>query len=77
MKDPESQRRWWFYVETWDDELAPHLDENGDPVGVDDIKDFIGTTAQANAEAERRSELFEEKSGALIDKVVLESRGKV
>ncbi len=77
MKDPEALRRWWFYVETWDDDVAPHLDENGDPVGADDIKDFIGTKAQADNEGERRADLFEEKSGALIDKIVLESRGKV
>lgn len=73
----DERRRWWFYVETEDEEVAPYLDKDGSPVCCGDSVDWIGTKAEAMAEGDRRADLYEEKSNILVGRIVSESRGRV
>ena len=61
-------RRWKFYAESLDDEGGFYLVE-------DNL--FTGTDREADQEAERRAETWEEENGGWIPKVVYESQGIV
>lgn len=61
-------RQWKFYAEAIDAEDGFYLDE-------DDI--FTGTSREADREAGRRADLWEEETGGLILKVTYESKGTI
>jgi hypothetical protein len=64
------KRRWRFRIE----------DENGDDVSLDEFFNpsfFVGTSSEADAEAERLANLWEQQTGGLALQVVSESHGVV
>ena len=60
-------RQWKFYAE----------DEKGDNFYLDEDVLFVGTIGEADNEARRRSNEWEEKTGGLILRVEYESQGIV
>ena len=69
-------RRWKFAIET--DEGSGYLLDSGDMVTDPDYTaDWIGTDIQAGFEADRRADLYEEKTGGSITLITLDSKGKV
>jgi len=61
-------RQWKFYAEASDEEEGFYLDEENI---------FTGTSREADLEAGRRADLWEERTGGLILKVTYESQGIV
>ncbi len=69
-------RRWKFAIET--DEGSGYLLSSGDVVhDKDDAADWSGTDLEADLEADRRADLYEEKIGGIITRITYESQGKV
>lgn len=68
-------RLWKFYAET-EDAGSGYLLASGDMVrDQTDVEDWIGEHLAAQAEAERRADLYEEKIGGTIVRLVTESFG--
>jgi len=61
-------RKWKFYAENDYEAYGFYLDE-------DNI--FTGTDREADLEAKKRADLWEEENGGWISKVIYESQGKV
>ena len=59
-------RRWTFYAQTLDEEGSFYLNE-------DDI--FMGTDQEADLEARRRADSWEEENGGWISRIIYESQG--
>ena len=81
MKDDKgrplsSLRKWKFYVDL--ERGSGFLLADGTLVpNPNDAADWIGTDNEADREANRRTDLFEDRTGETVDKVVYESQGKV
>ena len=69
-------RRWRFSVLDWNDDEF-WLSGTGESVGEDDAVEFVGTDRQAREEADRLSDLWEEREDALVAKATYHSRGVV
>ena len=71
-----SLRKWKFYVDL--ERGSGFLLADGTLVpNPNDAADWIGTDNEADREANRRTDLFEDRTGETVDKVVYESQGKV
>jgi hypothetical protein len=70
----EPVKRWRFHVTDFDDNVH-WLDANGGPDGDEKEAEFIGTGNEAIAEGDRRSDLWERRTGGLAAKITRESRG--
>lgn len=72
--DVEQVKRWRFMVTGWDDH-AVYVDADGGPNGDEPAAEFIGNFRQAQAEGDRRSELWEERTGLAAARITCESHG--
>lgn len=73
-------RRWRFYAEGAEDDNQAYLGRDGQEIDGEDIDGedtFQGTSSEAYREADRRSDLWEERTGSLCLRVTYESLGKV
>lgn len=71
-----AKRKWKFCVKG--DGVSGYLD----PIGVlvkdkSDVEDFIGLDNEADKEADRRANAYEERTGLFCDWITYESQGKV
>ena len=74
---PLSMLRKWKFSVTLDEGFG-YLTDNGSFVrNPTDAEDWIGTDNEADREADRRSNLFEDLNEESINKVTYESQGKV
>ena len=69
-------RKWIFHAETHAEESF-HLDESGNEIDHSDAVPFIGNNHNAILEAERRANLWEDKSNGLLAEIIYESQGIV
>ena len=70
------KRKWLITIET--DTGFGYLLASGEVVRwPSEAPVWIGSDEEANAEAERRSNAYEERTGGIISRVVYESQGKV
>lgn len=71
-------RRWYFELEDFDDNVG-YLDASGGSIDYSNAQDnpFIGTCYEARAEADRRSDLWEEKNDCCASRITYHSMGKV
>ena len=77
--NPNDKRNWYFEIEDWEDGASEYPDENGVNAGYDTARDtpFIGNETEANAEAERRADLWESQVNGFASKVTLHAFGRV
>lgn len=71
---PNEVKRWRFCVENLDEECW-YLDAAGGVNGNERDAEFIGTSQEAEAEGERRCELWETATGDLAARITRESCG--
>jgi len=77
MSEKNDLKRWRFRIEDWDDNTF-HLGSTGNEVDEDNQEEwFIGTQREADIEADRRANLWEDRTDALVSHIVSESRGKI
>lgn len=74
MKDPEARRKWRFRAEDFENAVF-YLGPNGEE--RDDEEEWIGTDREAEDEGDRRSDLWEVRTGGCLDQITRESRGRV
>ena len=67
MNNEATKRLWHFNAE----------DENGDTFYLGQETVFIGTNSEADREAKKRSDDWENATGGLIVRITCESQGKV
>lgn len=67
-------KRWRFRVQDFNDDVT-YLDADGGPNGDDKEAEFIGDHHAAMTEADRRSDLWEARTGKLAAKITRESQG--
>lgn len=67
-------KRWRFYVESLDGDVA-YIDANGGPDGDVPDAEFIGTSREALAEGDRRCDLWERNTGWMVATITRESHG--
>lgn len=65
---------WRFCVEDFNGRTT-YLDADGEPNGDTVAAEFIGTSAQACDEGDRRADVWEAKTGNDVAKITRESRG--
>ncbi len=69
-------RRWKFHIDT--DDGCGYLLTSGELIhDTSTPEDWIGTSAEADKEACRRADLYEELTGTTCNRIVFESQGKV
>lgn len=72
MGDEYVKRAWKFEIEDWDEETEYWRED-----GADDDFIFIGTGAEAQEEADRIADAWENRNDAFCSKVTMESQGKI
>ena len=71
-----ARRKWKFCAEA--DGVSGYLD----PIGMivkdkSGVEDFIGLDNEADKEADRRADAYEERTGLFCNRITYESQGKV
>jgi hypothetical protein len=73
------QRKYCRFIAEFENEHHVFLDENGNECNEDDslMEGWSGSFMDARREADRRSNLYEDKNHVLIGRVIYESMGEV
>lgn len=69
-----STKRWRFFVSDLDGNTA-YVDAEGGNDGDTPEAEFVGDSHEAMIEGDRRSDLWESRTGFLVAKITRESRG--